>query len=690
MKFLYYRKRVLIALILVASVILQPFALVDMASANWNGQGANRGFFDPNLDVYNDYGTQVLPRDHAGISMDQPRIQNAGNNNDRANVLVDFLFEHYDGGTAHERTGVAYIVRTLLGGIPGSSRTITSSDWTEVRARLQDRASTGNINFFASIDNGLYGNMNTFYNTIDNDIAWYNSRNVREGIEIYNNDGSLAYALWYYCANPVGSFAGLPEVSNYDLSPSLTVSPSVAEGGGSVTPVLTVNNSGAATPGSVRWNLTRFTVNAGVPIPPIPRSGGGTSAESVVPTSYFANDGPARARDLSTVRSGTHSFRGGVTTSANYGAFNIGQLVLPDEPVGTRICFALSVQPHALTTTNWRHSRPICVTISIQPKVQVLSGDLLVGRGSASNPTRNSSVNTSVTNKNGQYFGSWAEYAIVPTGCVTGMASGSLFAGGIISPTSPLISNLSILTFTNPARTAPGLSCAVGAYSQSTLAPNVPARFPILVDASEAVPGRPASPQVLPSNSVNVADLATNPGTNQYQARTDAGGSLTITGGDGIPAGRAVVINAQEETVTITGNITYTSDRLDALGAIPQVVIMGRNIIIADGVSRIDAWLVATGTGTGSGVVNTCGAGDVGTNTPLTASLCATPLTVNGPVIANELILRRTAGSGTGDASGDPAETFNLRPDSYLWATNYNLSAGRLSTVETRELPPRF
>ena len=62
----------------------------------------------------------------------------------------------------------------------------------------------------------------------------------------------------------------------------------------------------------------------------------------------------------------------------------------------------------------------------------------------------------------------------------------------------------------------------------------------------------------------------------------------------------------------------------------------------------------------------------------------------NGPVIANHLIMRRTAGSDPGAASGAPAEAFNLRPDAYIWATNYNQNSGRLSTVATQELPPRF
>ena len=76
--------------------------------------------------------------------------------------------------------------------------------------------------------------------------------------------------------------------------------------------------------------------------------------------------------------------------------------------------------------------------------------------------------------------------------------------------------------------------------------------------------------------------------------------------------------------------------------------------------------------------------------TQLDAGRCDDRLTVNGPIAARQLLLYRTAGAGTGSASGQPAEVFNLRPDAYLWATYYSSTAGRIQTVSTQELPPRF
>ena len=118
-------------------------------------------------------------------------------------------------------------------------------------------------------------------------------------------------------------------------------------------------------------------------------------------------------------------------------------------------------------------------------------------------------------------------------------------------------------------------------------------------------------------------------------------------------------------------------------------MIIAKNILIADNVSNVDAWLIATGSGT-DGRINTCGAGGVNESTPLNANVCASELTVNGPVMAKHLIMRRTAGAGTGTTAGDPAEVFNLRADAYIWSTSYAPGTGRLPTVETTELPARF
>ena len=76
---------------------------------------------------------------------------------------------------------------------------------------------------------------------------------------------------------------------------------------------------------------------------------------------------------------------------------------------------------------------------------------------------------------------------------------------------------------------------------------------------------------------------------------------------------------------------------------------------------------------------------------------CYNTLTVNGPVSADTLLLRR---SGSRDQNDVPpydlkqsvaGENFNLRPDAYIWAINYVSDFGRkLITTNLLDLPPRF
>lgn len=443
---------------------------------------------------------------------------------------------------------------------------------------------------------------------------------------------------------------------DYTLTPSITTNPSAASPGTTVQPAPVINNTGSSASNGNQWQVTTFTIAPGRPVP-----GGGLDGST--PTAHYGNG-------ATVISSGNQAFpRGNQPLSAP-------AQTIADLPVGTKVCFALSVQPVTQADGRWSHSAPACVTVAKSPKVDVLGGDLNVGHSSVTK----SNIITSVSNKSGQFYGSWGEYGIVPTGVVTGMASGSGYVGGA---TTGDICQLSILTFTVGGS---GGGCGVvGNYTQTTPAPNISASFIITVPAASAGPGNPASPAVLPSSSIS---LIGNNLSGEYQAQAGVT-SIDLVGSGDIPKGRSIIINAPAATVTIRGDIKYTGQPLGSMSDIPQVVIIAKNIIIADNVTNVDAWLVATGTGT-EGKVNTCGAGGVSETSDLVYTQCNQKLTVNGPVIANHLIMRRTAGSGTGAQSGDPAEVFNLRADAYIWASNYNLKSGRITTVVVTELPPRF
>ena len=465
---------------------------------------------------------------------------------------------------------------------------------------------------------------------------------------------------------------------NYDLTPSISVSPRVAEAGASLRLDGSVNNAGPTSSRATDWAIERIIYSPGVA--PLNAGGGETSR---VGCDYFTNGG--RTGACSVIQTGTGEVFGMGVTPKNT------TTTVDDVAVGSRICFALSVRPYDESTSNARHSALQCMVVSKSPKVQVQGGDLIVGRTSptVTAPTSGAVVNTSTSTKASTTYGSWSEYAIMASGCVNGMASGAGYASGGSSTTSLSSPNLSMLTFTNPS----GRTCSsgLGGYAHITQAPNVAARFPILVSAADATPARPASPAILPgtrSGSTVTTNIISNNLSGVYQAPSGVRG-ITLTGGSSIPAGRTVVINAPDATVTITGDIRYTTAGLTRVTDIPQVVVIASNIIISDAVQNIDAWLVAVGTGA-DGAVNTCGAGGVTQTSNLVYTQCANRLTVNGPVMANHLVLRRTGGSGAGADSGKPAEVFNLRADVYMWATTLNQQSGRISTAAIKELPPRY
>jgi hypothetical protein len=313
-----------------------------------------------------------------------------------------------------------------------------------------------------------------------------------------------------------------------------------------------------------------------------------------------------------------------------------------------------------------RVSWPACVKIGKKPKVQIWGGDLTSLGGASTSVSSKSIDGASYT------FGSWVEYGIFATGTVTGTGSGAAYAGqGLVDAT---VCKESQLSFTNAVDDSSGCkdNGTIGHYVTSRSVPDVAASFPVS--------------STTPTIGSDYISDPTRSGV------FTASGAVTLDGGT-LQKGRWLVLNAPNADVTINGNITYTIDSLHSIYEIPQLVIIAKNIIIADGVTQIDAWLIAKGSSPTDGIINTCAS--VGTTGPLSTEICNLKLVVNGPVMADKLYLRRTYGSNPCvgsdcSPSGEPAEIFNLRPDAYLWASGRSIVSGRLQTVYTTELPPRL
>jgi len=460
---------------------------------------------------------------------------------------------------------------------------------------------------------------------------------------------------------------------NYTLDPKVTIAASVIDTGSAGVPIdSSISNAGPTkSEATTQWQLSYMLVS---PTGTIPAAG--YSAETATPCAYYqavsgvSSCGLAKltGSGAAAATTGTGSIPvGGISFVRKTGTFG-------DLEVGTRVCYALSVKNPTASgahSTEWRHSAAACAIVAKRPMTQVHGGDLIVGRTGTSGVSI--STNTKVT-ADGKRYGSWAEYGIASGGFVKGMASAAGYSGG---SSQSLLCQASFLTFGN--RTKNGVACSdstIGQYKVSGVRPAVAAQFP----TAASTPSLAATETFSVSGSPRASGVYT------------AGSSLSISAVT-VGKGRWYVVNAPNTTVKINGNISYANGPFASLGDLPQMIIIARNIIIADSVTRVDAWLVASGTGA-DGRVNTCGTNTGGTITETSAinsDICKSVLRINGPVMANHLVLRRTAGAGTGAASGDPAEVFNLRPDAYMWAAYMqNTAQTKVQTVQTKELPPRF
>lgn len=275
-------------------------------------------------------------------------------------------------------------------------------------------------------------------------------------------------------------------------------------------------------------------------------------------------------------------------------------------------------------------------------------------------------------------YGSWVEYGIFAVGSITGAGSGAAFASTRGLPYATLC-DYSKLSFVNATTSNPATNCSssstIGGYSTGRNIPNVAANFPVKSGITPVFNDATPNPQGVYTSRDTGNPVVSDP--------------ITISAKN-IAKGQWFVINAPNAEITIAGDIRYANGPFQSIGDIPQVVIIGKNIHIAPGVQQVDAWVIAQGsTAAGTGILDTC-AIDNNLSTKLTINTCNTQLTINGPVMAQKLWLRRTAGSETDDASGNPAEVFNLRPDAYLWGYSRASTSGRVQTVYTQELPPRF
>lgn len=547
--------------------------------------------------------------------------------------FIDFLQGKNGSSSTHNKSGSAFIVCLMLqqktydgcksAGWAVKGRTITTAGWTELTKRLNNPGLSINFKKYINKDANF---INSAYDS-DSDVEdtyVYTRGKDESGDAIVMTYGSdTVFRMFRHCANPIDGLDGPPEYNtNYDLTPHLKLSSDIVEVGTAVaTQDLYVNNVGDASSPAINWKIKR-NINSG--------------AYADV---YSGTTHPA-------IPVGDTSLSPYSTDDTNYAA-------------GTKLCFKLSVYPHANTDpTSWVDSAEDCVVVGKKPKTQVWGGDLLVG----------GYTDTSTSTRSGNTFGSWVEYAIFATGNINKTGSGAAF-GGSGFPSLTGACDYSNLSFAN---TATGNSCTgttgtIGHYTN----------MPPGSDLTKSFQGG-----VTLTDGSGVA--------NNWSSGTYITGDITLNPSTLSP-GKSIILKSSG-TVRIIGDQKYNANnngaKYTSIYQLPQLVIIANSIDIADSVTQVDAWLFTRS----GGYINTCGIRSgvaLANDAPLSVSMCNNKLTVNGPVMTDRLYLRRTAGSESANP-GDAAEVFNLRADAYLWAYTRVSGSNRITTVHTTELPPRY
>ena len=750
---LYRCVSILFLFVLIVISVFCNTAAVKAFTGTYFGRGNWYGYFTNTYDPWPGSGSDynyVLPIVKDNLALPGDTINSVDS---LLTLLKDYNADNTQTFKAKQaKTGSAFIVNTMLGksalyppDLSATSKDISADDWSDLESRLDYAQGQGNIIWSDAVSNYNGGDcINSVYqgygandsNSInpDDDAFFSNSGSchTESGIKILNDDHTTAYLLLRRCANPIGQIAnsGLSR-AKWVISPTSTISVNgviavdqsnakavpgntitwahtvtnneynthpyiiqyhyqnrgdwVAEGGVLQASVFATNetksfnsqytiqqgdvgkrlcratsaqpsawdNTGWVESSSpcVKVEAGEFTLTPAITTNPNGILEAGSYFE-IIPTVTNSNQTQGNTAvwqlkriigsSVTPMYSRPDSFPANSTT--NLSTFTpIAAEAAPDLAVGTRVCYELSVAPYSNTTGNNSATAEACIIIGKKPKVQIWGGDLFSG----------GKIQTSTSFIRSNTFGSWIEYGVFAVDKISGFGSGSAYANNMTGN----FCDASKLSFANVLKNSPSCSGtdSVGNYTRSSSLPDVAASFPSSAG----------------THMLNGSNGAYNP---------SAGGPIT---GGAMGIGQWAVINATGKgTVQITGNINYTAANISSVSDIPQVVIIADNIEISGNVTNIDAWLIAK-----NGYINTCS--DVAFDANLSSEICNNPLRINGPVIAKNLYLRRTAGSRPG-ATGEPAEIFNLRADAYLWAATHAKNNNVIQTVYSAEMPPRF
>ena len=341
---------------------------------------------------------------------------------------------------------------------------------------------------------------------------------------------------------------------------------------------------------------------------------------------------------------------------------------------------AVNYNPNYSAETDKRYlSKAKCIISGYKPSMQVRGGDLMVNGGVYTGT--NTKDFLAADPKVPREYGSWAEYGVIASGRVVKFGSAGIYRTGL----TPSLEELGFLTFANNRNSSNNKD--YGKYAEQ-----VDDGFSRVTRQFTAMSGQ-ASNAVQAATSINLSDLQSG----VYRLRANATVDITTSGE--LPANRSIILLAQQGTIVNVASDIRIPIQYGSIADISQVVLAPVSdateyaINVNHNVAQVDAWLINP-----RGSINTCRTGEPTTsieNIPRSTGRCDNTLTVNGPVSAELMLLRRNGGKDQSDqhpeAQSIPAENFNLRPDAYIWAANYVDNAGKkYITTNSIDLPPRY
>ncbi len=382
----------------------------------------------------------------------------------------------------------------------------------------------------------------------------------------------------------------------------------------------------------------------------------------------------------------------------------ITQMNIPDIAAGNEVCAVISIYPYtsgddrntsvdANGYGDWANSNQVCFKIGKRPSIQVWGGNIY-SRGN---------IKTSASKKNNlhgydsfQYvvvgsgsrtrsFGSWGENGVISNGTITSFGSGASLGYSGRDDNNMIWPRFTYKDSSGSTRDYIGSGNTSGGGepggSSKSFCNRIPLTIPNAQCANEKTSiGLSSAIGMTQANTEKKVILDVLGLNNENAEVVEEVNSDLI---DSINNSEMKAYGNKGGDIRITSDLIYLDKSYVTYEDIPKLVIYAKNIKISCNVERIDALLIA------DEEVDTC----MESTNNVSEGIRSRQLFINGAVIADKLIAKRTYGAASGANSVIPAEIINFDPTLYDFGNSSKTDddvAGRLDVTYMRELSPRL